>query len=314
MATTPVYLFAGFLESGKTTFIESVLQDPNFTRRERTLLIMTEEGEVEIDPKVIKKSRTIVESFEDQEELTTEVLYNLIKKHKPDRIIIELNGMWDLEQFVVDISPVADVYEIVTTVNGETFEMYINNMGAKMIEHIAAADMVVFNRCDEIRKAQVRARNIKAMNPRASIYFESPEGVGESYDEGLPPPFDLDAPIIEIEDKDYGLFYVDAMNAPERYEGKTVRFKGQVYRDRNLPGNSFVPGRMANVCCADDIRFIGFICMCPAEMMPLADSWITLTAEVRVENMKQYRGEGAVLYAKSVEPATEPEVEVVEFN
>ena len=314
MATTPVYLFAGFLESGKTTFIESVLQDPNFTRRERTLLIMTEEGEVEIDPMVIKKSRTIVESFEDQEELTTEVLYNLIKKHKPDRIIIELNGMWDLEQFVVDISPVADVYEIVTTVNGETFEMYINNMGAKMIEHIAAADMVVFNRCDEIRKAQVRARNIKAMNPRASIYFESPEGVGESYDEGLPPPFDLDAPIIEIEDKDYGLFYVDAMNAPERYEGKTVRFKGQVYRDRNLPGNSFVPGRMANVCCADDIRFIGFICMCPAEMMPLADSWITLTAEVRVENMKQYRGEGAVLYAKAVEPATEPEVEVVEFN
>ena len=222
--------------------------------------------------------------------------------------------MWDLEQFVVDVSPVVEVYEIVTTVNGETFEMYINNMGARMIEHIAAADMVVFNRCDEVRKAQVRARNIKAMNPRASIYFESPEGVGESYDEGLPPPFDLDAPIVEIEDKDYGLFYVDAMNAPERYEGKTVRFKGQVYRDRSLPGNSFVPGRMANVCCADDIRFIGFICKCPANMMPIADAWITLTAEVHIENMKQYRGEGPVLYAKAVEPAIAPEVEVVEFN
>jgi len=311
---TPVYLFAGFLESGKTTFIESVLQDPGFTRRERTLLIMTEEGEVEISPAVLKKSRTVVESFDDQEDLTAEVLYNLIKKHKPDRIIIEFNGMWDLEQFVVDISPVADVYEIVTTVNGETFEMYINNMGARMIEHIAAADMIVFNRSDEIRKAQVRARNIKAMNPRASIYFESPEGVGESYDEGMPPPFDLDAPIIEIEDKDYGLFYVDAMNAPERYEGKTVRFKGQVYRDRNLPGNSFVPGRMANVCCADDIRFIGFICKCPADMMPLADAWITLTAEIRIETMKQYRGEGPVLYAKAIEKAVEPEVEVVEFN
>jgi len=311
---TPVYLFAGFLESGKTTFIESVLQDPGFTRRERTLLILTEEGEVEISPAVLKKARTVVESFDDQDDLTPEVLYNLIKKHKPDRIIIEFNGMWDLEQFVVDVSPVVEVYEIVTTVNGETFEMYINNMGARMIEHIAAADMIVFNRCDEIRKAQVRARNIKAMNPRASIYFESPEGVGESYDEGLPPPFDLDAPIVEIEDKDYGLFYVDAMNTPERYEGKTVRFKAQVYRDRNLPGNSFVPGRMANVCCADDIRFIGFICKCPAAMMPIADAWITLTAEIRIENMNQYRGEGPVLYAKAVEAATEPEVEVVEFN
>lgn len=311
---TPVYLFAGFLESGKTTFIESVLQDPGFTRRERTLLILTEEGEVEIDPKTIKKSRTIVETFDEQEELTAEVMHDLIKKHKPDRIIIEFNGMWDLEQFMVDVSPVVDIYEIVTTVNGETFEMYINNMGARMIEHIAAADMVVFNRCDEIRKAQVRARNIKAMNPRASIYFESPEGVGEGYDEGVPPPFDLDAPVIEIEDKDYGLFYVDAMNAPERYAGKTVRFKGQVYCDRALPNGSFVPGRMANVCCADDIRFIGFICFASAELMPAADSWIYLTAEVRIENMKQYRGEGPVLYAKAVEPATEPEVEVVEFN
>lgn len=310
----PAYVFAGFLESGKTTFIESVLLDPSFTHGERTLLIMTEEGEVEIDPKTIKKSRTIVEAFDDQEELTAEVLYNLIQKHKPDRVIIELNGMWELEQFVVDISPIVEVFEIVTTVNGETFEMYINNMGAKMIEHIAAADMVVFNRCDEVRKAQVRARNIKAMNPRASIYFESPEGVGESYDEGLPPPFDLDAPIVEIEDKDYGLFYVDAMNAPERYEGKTVRFKGQVYRGRDLPGNAFVPGRMANVCCADDIRFIGFICKCPAAMMPLADAWVTVTAEIRIEKMQQYRGEGPVLYAKAVEKANEPEKEVVEFN
>ena len=310
----PAYLFAGFLESGKTTFIESVLLDPGFTHGERTLLVMTEEGEVEIEPSTLKKSRTVVQTFDDQESLTPDVLDALIKKHKPDRVIIELNGMWDLEQFVVDISPVVEVFEIVTTVNGETFETYINNMGARMIEHIAAADMVVFNRCDEVRKAQVRARNIKAMNPRASIYFESPDGVGESYDEGLPPPFDLDAPIVEIADQDYGLFYVDAMNAPERYEGKTVRFKGQVYRGRDLPGNAFVPGRMANVCCADDIRFIGFICKCPSAMMPVADAWVTVTAEIHIAQTKQYPAEGPVLYAKSVEKATQPEKEVVEFN
>ena len=310
----PVYVFAGFLESGKTTFIQSVLTDPGFTRDERTLLVLTEEGEVEIERETLVKSRTIVETIEEEEELTGNTLRALVRKHHPDRIIVEFNGMWSLESFVTNMPSLFDIYEIITTVNGETFEMYINNMGARMIEHIAAADMIVFNRCDEERKAQVRAKNIKAMNPRASIYFETPEGVGEGYDEGMPPPFDLDAPIVEIADEDFGLFYMDAMNTPERYEGKTVRFKGMVYRGRDIPAGTFVPGRMANVCCAEDIRFVGFICKSDKAKTLEPKSWVTVTALVKVENMKQYRGEGPVLYAQQIEPAQAPAEEVVGFN
>lgn len=310
----PVYVFAGFLESGKTTFIESVLTDPGFTRDERTLLVMTEEGEVEIERETLVKSRTIVETIEDEEKMTGDAMRALVRKHHPDRIIVEFNGMWSLENFVTNMPSLFDIYEIITTVNGETFEMYINNMGARMIEHIAAADMIVFNRCDEERKEKVRAKNIKAMNPRASIYFESPDGVGEGYDEGLPPPFDLDAPVVEIADEDFGLFYMDAMNKPERYEGKTVRFKGMVYRGRDIPAGTFVPGRMANVCCAEDIRFIGFICKSDKAKTLEQKSWVTVTAQVKIENMKQYRGEGPVLYAQEIEPAQAPAEEVVGFS
>lgn len=310
----PVYVFAGFLESGKTTFIESVLTDPGFTRDERSLLVLTEEGEVEIERSTLVKSRTIVETIDSEAALTSDAMRALVRKHHPDRIIVEFNGMWSLESFVTNMPSLFDIYEIITTVNGETFETYINNMGARMIEQIAAADMIVFNRCDETRKAQVRARNIKAMNPRASIYFETPDGQGEGYDEGMPPPFDLDAPIVEIADEDFGLFYMDAMNSPERYEGKIVRFKGMVYRGRDIPAGTFVPGRMANVCCAEDIRFVGMICKSEKAKTLEQKSWVTVTAQVKIETMKQYRGEGPVLYAQTIEPAQAPAEEVVGFN
>ena len=45
----PVYLFTGFLESGKTSFIRDLLNDPNFAEGERTLLFLCEEGEEELD-------------------------------------------------------------------------------------------------------------------------------------------------------------------------------------------------------------------------------------------------------------------------
>ena len=310
----PVYVFAGFLESGKTTFIESVLADENFTRDEHTLVILTEEGEVELEPRTLEKSHAVVETVEDEEAMTADTMRALVRRHHPDRVIVEFNGMWSLQNFVESMPSLFDIYEIITTVNGETFETYINNMGARMIEQIAAADMIVFNRCDEERKEKVRAKNIKAMNPRASIYFESPDGVGEDYNEGMPPPFDLDAPVVEINDEDFGLFYMDAMNDPARYAGKTVRFKGMVYRGRDIPSGAFVPGRMANVCCAEDIRFIGFICKSDKARTLEPKSWVTVTAEIKIENMKQYRGEGPVLYATSIEPAQAPEEEVIGFN
>lgn len=309
-----VYVFAGFLESGKTTFIQSVLDDPGFTRRERTLLILTEEGEVEVEASTLKKSRTVCETIEDEASLNADTMRALVRKHHPDRIVVEFNGMWSLQNFVESMPSLFEIYEIITTVNGETFEPYIANMGARMIEHIAAADMIVFNRCDEARKEAVRAKNIKAMNPRASIYFESPDGVGEDYNQGMPPPFDLDAPIVEIADEDFGLFYMDAMNDPQRYEGKTLRFKGMVYKGKDIPADTFVPGRMANVCCADDIRMIGFICKSEQAKALEAKRWVMVTAQVKLENMRQYRGEGPVLYAQSIEPAQEPEEEVVQFN
>ena len=84
----PVYVFAGFLESGKTSFIASILQDPGFTRDEHTLVIQCEQGMEEFEPAMLKETHTEVEYVEDEDEFDAELLYSFVKRHHPDRVIL----------------------------------------------------------------------------------------------------------------------------------------------------------------------------------------------------------------------------------
>ena len=216
----PIYLFDGFLESGKTSFIASVLTDPNFTRDEKTLIVQCEEGIEEYEPSMLKKTHSVVECVEDEDEFDGSLLRDFAKRHHPDRIIIEMNGMWDLDRAVAQIPRGMDLFQIITTVNAETFELYSLNMGMHMIQHISNADMVVFNRATEATRKLIRDRNIRSMNPKGSLYFENDDGTSEDYGQGMPPPYDLDAPVIDIKDEWFGTFFVHAQEEPEQYDGK----------------------------------------------------------------------------------------------
>lgn len=310
----PVYLFAGFLESGKTSFIASVLDDPGFTRDEHTLLISCEEGEQELSAKLCARTHTVIECIEDEDEFEAETLRTFVRAHHPDRVIIEMNGMWDLDEALTRIPKVLEVYQIITTVNAQTFDLYAKNMGQRMLQHITDADMVVFNRATEQTRQSIRDRNVRSMNPKASIYFENEDGTSEDYGAGMPPPYDMDAPVVEIMDEHFGIFYLDASENPERYDGKTVRFKGYIYKGRNIGKDEFVPGRMGMVCCAQDVRFVGFIAKANGLPMPAAQSWQMVTADVKAEERRQYKGVGPVLYVRALTPCEPPEEEVVGFN
>ncbi len=310
----PVYLFTGFLEGGKTSFIREILSDENFTQDEKTLLLLCEEGVEELDEVFLKRWNTVAVPIEDESALTRTYCQLLTRQHRPDRVIVEYNGMWPTDTLDIAFPNAWKLYQVITSINAETFEMYLNNMGAKMLEHIGFADLVVFNRCTDATKEFIRSKNIRAMNPRATIFLEDNNGNSEDYAEGMPPPFDLDAPVVEISDLDYGLWYMDAMNDPARYEGKTVKIKGMVFRGKNFPEDEFVPGRFGMVCCADDVTFIGFICRSKQAKALAQESWVTVTAEVAVEYYPQYRGDGPVLYATKIEPAEKPEEELVYFN
>lgn len=316
MREIPVYLFTGFLESGKTLFIQDILRDPDFTEEERSLLIVCEEGMEEYDPALLHASRTELVTVEDISELTLRFFRDLGEKYTPDRILIELNGMWEIGDFLEGkLPPEWSIYQIVATVNAQTFEMYSNNIGSRMFEHLTMADLIVFNRCTDELKEMLYKKNIRAMNPRATIFLDDMNGGSEDYRDNMPQPFDLDAPVIEIKDEDFGLWYVDATSSPEKYEGKTVKFKAMAYKPAELAKEHlFVPGRFAMVCCADDIQFIGFLCKNANTDDIKHKGWLTLTARVGVEYVQQYRGEGPVLYCEDLQPAEPAAEDIVYFN
>lgn len=317
----PVYLVNGFLESGKTTFIQETMSDPDFSDGTKTLLIVCEEGEIEYDNTMLSKCRTEVIMVEEEEKLTEEFFQQCQKKYQPQRVMLELNGMWKLEELLEAGFPEPWVLvQIITLIDASTFLSYWNNMKALIVAQFKYSDTILFNRCDTATDKLFLRRCVKPVNRKGQIIYESADGVTDDAGEEVL-PFDLDAPVIEICDEDYGLWYMDAMDHPKKYDGKTVCFLGMVYKSEKLPKNSFVPGRFAMTCCADDIAFMGMLCKVGKDTAgTLAFSelknrqFVQVTAKIRCEFYREYRGKGPVLYALSLESAQEPEDKLVYFT
>lgn len=310
----PVYLISGFLESGKTSFIKETLSDENFSQGEKTLVVLTEEGLEELDKDFLKKYNCDCVVVEDEEEFTKEFVNSCTDKYKPDRVLVECNGMWDMETFYRNITMPWMIVQIITTIDATTFEVYFNNMRQLIISHLLNSNMVIINRCDKdnMDLASFR-RMIKGANRRCEIYFENSNGeIMEVRDEIL--PYDINADIIEIEDDDYGLWYLDISDNPEKYDGKTVKVKGMYHKPDNYPKGTFVHGRKAMTCCEEDISLIGLICITQKDLKLKNGDWITLTAKVSCRENKQYNEKMAILLEEKVEKSQEPENTLVSFS
>ena len=310
MADIPVYLVAGFLDGGKTNFINGILED-GFARQDRTLLICCEEGEEEYNPKAL--DNVTVVTVEDEEDLKCSQLKAWEKQYKPKQVLIEYNGMWQMERLYRDVLPANWVlYQIMTFVQASTFEMYAKNMGQLMMEKITNADLLVFNRCTEELKATLRSRNLRMVNRRADIYLEDNAGNSEDYNNDDTCPFDLDQKLIDIPDDDFGVWYVDVMDHPDRWAGKMVHMKLIMCHSKKYPG-IHCPGRFAMVCCENDVQFLGLIAKGRDLNQYQNRDWIEVTARMAVENHEAYQGKGPVMHVISIGPCEKPAQEVVTF-
>ena len=314
----PVYLFMGFLESGKTTFIQDTLEEDYFNNGEKTLLIACEEGEEEYDEGLLKESNTQIVYVEEEEDLTKEFYEGLIEKYKPERVLIEHNGMWSVEKLCLSMEGTPFViYQTIVMVSAETFDLYMNNMRSLAVEMFKIGEMIIINRCTKDTPRATIRRSIKAVNRRAQVMFESAEDdMGEEEEEVL--PYDISGDEIVLEDEDFGIWFVDAGERPDVYRGKTITMKTVIYKSVRLPKGTFVPGRHAMTCCADDIQFIGYLChVNHAKSSTLKaiknKMWATVTAEIRYEYSEEYGEEGPVLYAKRIEAAEKPEEPLIYF-
>ena len=306
----PVYLIAGFLDSGKTSFINGILSD-GFAREDRTMLLCCEEGETAYDPAVLRNVTVV--TAEDQEQLTPAFLEAERRKCGAVQIIVEYNGMWQIQAFYVNAMPPSwALYQIIAAVEGPTFEMYAKNMASLMMEKLRNADMICINRCTDQLCTALRQRNLRLVNRRADIYLEKVGGESEDYMDGTVSAFDLSAPEIRVSDEDYGLWYVEIMDNPRMYEGKTVVFRAMMCKPPQY-GRYFTPGRFAMVCCAEDMTFLAVACIGWDVSAIPERTWVEVTAQARVEHWDPYQGDGPVLHVSSVVPCGKPAEEVVQM-
>lgn len=309
----PVYLFTGFMDSGKTSLVEETLFENEFTDGAKGLIIMCEDGEVEYN---VDKLRTVnfkVTEIENEEDFTEARLNEINDSFMPEQVFIEYNGTWGIDKVLETKLPEGWVIvQSLATVDSTTFDLYMNNMRAMMQEQFFASDVVIFNRTDDDTDRGHLRRMVKNINRKAQIVYEKKDGTIDERPEEL--PFDINADIIELSDADYAIWYMDAMENYKKYNGKKIKFLALVYNPDELKKGFMVPGRFAMTCCIDDVTFIGFKCKYDKEHEIPHKSWITITAEIHVEFAREYKGKGPVLYPISIEPAEKPEDELVYFS
>lgn len=307
-----VYMINGFLESGKTEFISYTLAQPYFQTKGTTLLLLCEEGEVEYDTDLLRKNRVALEIVEEEEDFNPNHLIELEKKHKPERIIVEYNGMWNFKNMKLPWHWRID--QQITTIDGSTFPVYYTNMRSLLAEMVRNSEMIIFNRCDGLKEElNTYKRNIKAVNPKAEVIFEDANGeITDILEDDL--PYDLKQDTLTLDDYGYGIWYLDSMDHLERYEGKTIEFLAMVLKPDGFQKGYFVPGRMAMTCCADDMAFLGYACEYKGADSLVQKEWVKVTAVIKKEYWEDYGGEGPVLHATCVEKARAPKNEIISFN
>ena len=313
MKELPVYSFTGFLDSGKTKFIQETLEDPRFNAGERTLILAFEDGEEEYDFSTYPYKNVYLEIL-DQETVTTEQLFALEKKYKAERIVAELNGMQlvgDLYQKFPEHWVIAQEVMFADTT---TFMAYNNNMRNLVMDKLVGAQLVVFNRLKKGEDTMPLHKLARAANRRVDILYDFTDGTTSFDDVEDPLPFDINAPEIVIKDEDYALWFRDVTEEPQKYQGKTVIFKAQVAMLRRDKNGMFAPGRFVMTCCVEDIEFCGVPCKWPAAKTLKTRSWVMVKATISAEKHALYQGEvGPVLTAISVTPAPACDDEVCTF-
>lgn len=308
---TPVYICTGFLDSGKTTFIKDTLMKQEWIEDGPTLLLSCEEGEEEYSEQYLDENGMFLFNIEEREQLNVDFFENCERIYHPSQVVIEYNGTWELQEILCEHFPENwEIQGVYSTVNGETLDMYLKNMRNMLMNQLVESELIVINRCSEGTNRSAFRRALKIQNPQAQLIFESVTGeIIPQTEEDL--PYDIKADKMEIDDVDFGTWYADAYEHPERYENKEIVFLAQLFRPKGMPTNIMIPGRQIMTCCADDIRFYGYPCKLEKGVKIEQRGWAKVTVRFACEAFRPFAPKQPVLYLIEMEKAERPEDPVV---
>lgn len=310
----PVYLFTGFLEAGKTKFIQEMLEGQNMTKGGNTLLLVCEEGIEEYDPSTFNTPNVYMKTIEDEDDLTSEHLTALADECKASFVVIEYNGMWQLGSLYEALPENWFVHQELFICDSLTIENYNKNMRSLVVDKLSSCDLVAFNRVAPDADRMPLHKLVRGVVRNTSIVYDLTDGNIEQDEIEDPLPFDINADIIKIEDRDYAYWYRDIVEDMKKYDGKKIHFKGMILKDENIPKGLFVCGRHIMTCCAEDISYSGIVCKWKNSETLKTYGWVEVTGRISIEPNKLYSEPGPVLKISSLYPAATPEEQVVTFS
>lgn len=311
MKVLPMFIISGLLESGKTTFIiDTFKADKNKTSK--TLLFVCEEGEVEYEQSFLDEYNITVEYVENEEDFTPEMMNKKALLVNPTRVIIELNGMWDITK--LQFPPNFELSECINLINFDTFPVYFNNMRQKFLDHAKYADAVIFNRTiGKEEEVKNYTSVFRLTNNQAQYFCVGADGrYQDAFDVEL--PYDIEQDTIKLNNDDFGIWYLDTFDRPELYEDKIVDFNAMAVTSKKLPKNSFIAARMTITCCSNDIQILGHLCMNTTGIKIKDRAWYHIIATMKYEYSEVYKENEFVLYPTLIEKTNKPEDDVLDLT
>lgn len=315
MENVAVYLFTGFLEGGKTHFIQETMEDNNFNEGAPTLLLVCEEGEEEYNLSRFpcEGKNVTVSVFDEEDRLTPDRLEAQRKRANADTVVVEYNGMWSIDTLYNNLPPNWVVAQEIFIADATSIMQYNTNMRQLTVDKLNSTQVVVFNRVTDSTDRMALHKLVRGISRRAKIAYETVEGELTFDDIEDPLPFDIQAPVIEIADKDYAIFYRDISEETDKYNGKTISFKAVVARQEGMAKNQLALGRHVMFCCADDIAYRAFDSQCKDASRYASYDWVNVTAKVVIENSRFYGTKGPVLHVSRIERTEKPDPELATF-
>lgn len=306
MDKIPVFIVNGFLGCGKTTFIKEIIENDDKFTEHKVVIIQTEEGEEEYSKEWLDKYGLQLITVDDEDEISPSNLDKLHKKLNAELYIIELNAFFNNEEF--QIPDYMTFVQQISLIDAKSFKVMFNNMRKVFSGILKFSDFVIFNRCEGVEELATFRRQVRAMNQRTQIAFETSDGsLTTKLDEDL--PYDLTKDNIKIDDDVYPIWYTEVYDKYEKYFNKTFRFKAFVSDVVNK--NVFIVGRNVMVCCAQDIQMLGYEVINDTDVVVKRDDAIYLECTVAFEYSVIDKENTVVLHAKKIEKIKENLTKVI---
>ncbi len=177
-----VEIVTGFIGSGKTSFINTLIQD-TIVDNEKIVVIQCEAGETKVDEKLQKHRCVLVKCCDEEKPFTEEYIKYLLDLYRPHRLIIEFNGTDIINELLDNLQKkelkkrckLTTMFHISDVV---TFDLYLNNMSSMLLPPIQLSNLILLNNIESVSKEKLEEIEVKIKNLNSHAHIIKVKNTG----------------------------------------------------------------------------------------------------------------------------------------